>query len=189
MKTARALQLLGGIALLLVTSAPPALSDTILTPFAGRTFAGGAHDDFGSSSHFTFGGSLLVEGHLLGLEIDGQYSPHFFGGASGSNVATLMAGLTFGVGDPQGPRFYGIAGAGLLKSHVTAQQEFLETDRNSFGIMVGGSVIVPVTGILGVRGDLRYFRGLSNVSASRPEDIDLSGFHFFRASVGLSIRL
>ena len=185
----RTLRLLVGISMAVATSAPLALADTILTPFVGRTFAGGAHDDFGSSSHFTYGGTLLVEGHLLGVEIDGQYSPHFFGGAPQSNVASLMAGLTVGFGDPRGPRFYGIAGVGILKSHVAGHEDFFDTDRNSFGMVVGGSVIVPVTGIIGIRGDLRYFRGLSNVSPDRPEDIDLTGFHFFRTSVGVAIRL
>ena len=186
---ARVLRLLVGIALAVVTSAPLALADTILSPFVGRTFAGGAHDDFGSSSHFTAGGTLLGEGHLLGVEIDAQYVPHFFGGASGSNVASLMAGLSLGFGDPNGPRFYGMAGAGILKTRVAGHEDFLDTDRNSFGVTVGGSVIVPVTGVLAVRGDLRYFRGLSNVSPARPQEADLTGFHFFRASVGLAIRL
>ncbi len=47
---ARVLRTLGAMALLLATTSPSALPDTILTPFVGRTFAGGAHDDFGSSS-------------------------------------------------------------------------------------------------------------------------------------------
>ncbi len=189
MMIARVLRTLGAMALLLATTSPSALADTILTPFVGRTFAGGAHDDFGSSSHFTYGGTLTVEGHLLGVEIDGQYAPHFFGGASGSNVASLTAGLTVGFGDPDGPRFYGIAGAGLLRSHVAGHEEFFDADENSFGIVVGGSVIVPIGGVLGVKGDLRYFRGLSKVHPDSPEEIDLTGFHFFRVSVGLAIRL
>lgn len=186
---ARVIRTLSGIALLAALSPSPALADTILAPFVGRTFAGGARDDFGSSSHFTYGGTLTVEGHLLGIEIDGQYSPHFFGGASRSNVASLMAGLTVGAGDPAGPRLYGFAGAGILRSRVAGHDDFFDTNRSSFGIVVGGSVIVPVGPILGVKGDLRYFRGLSNVDPDRPEEIDLTGFHFFRVSVGLAIRL
>ena len=186
---ARVLRSLGGLALLVALSPSSAVAATTLTPFVGRTFAGGAHDDFGSSSHFTYGGTATFEGHLLGVEIDGQYSPHFFGGASRSNVASLTAGLTVGAGDPDGFRFYVIGGAGILKSRVAGHEEFFDTDRNSFGIVAGGSVVVPIVGRLGVKGDLRYFRGLSNVSSSRPGEIDLTGFHFWRVSLGLAIRL
>jgi len=35
----------------------------------GQDLAGGAHDDFGSSSHFAYGARWTIEGHLLGVEI------------------------------------------------------------------------------------------------------------------------
>jgi len=72
---------------------------------------------------------------------------------------------------------------------VAGLEEFIETDRNSFGIITGGSVIVPIGKLLGVKGDVRYFHGLSNVDPDQPGDIDLSGFHFFRFNVGVSLRL
>jgi hypothetical protein len=164
-------------------------ADTFLAPFAGKTFSGGAQDDFGDSSHLVYGATLTMLGDgALGFEIDGQYSPHFFGGADGSNVASLMGALTVGGGESTGVRFYGCAGAGLLRSRVRNRSDFLDADRNSFGIELGGSVIVPITHALGVKGDVRYFRGLTNVKADTVSDIDLTGFHFWRGSAGVAIR-
>jgi hypothetical protein len=168
----------------------PALAhaDMALTPFVGTTLGGGAQDDFGKSSHLVYGATLTSMGSgPLGFEIDAQYSPHFFGGASDSNVSSLMGEILVGGGDPKGLRFYACGGAGLLKSKVTGQAQFFDTDRNSFGITAGGSVIAPLTGALGLKGDVRYFRGLTNVKASSPNDIDLTGFHFWRVSGGLAI--
>lgn len=173
---------------LAITSAP-ASADTFLAPFAGKTFGGGARDAFGDASHFVYGATLTMLGEgPLGFEIDGQYSPHFFGGASGSNVASLMGALTIGGGSPDGLHVYGCAGAGLLRSRVRDRSDFLDADRNSFGIDLGGSLILPVSHALGLKGDVRYFRGLTNVKPDTVGQIDLTGFHFWRASAGAAIR-
>jgi len=177
-----------GMAFLLAGAPSASFAETVLAPFVGTTFGGGAHDDFGSTQHLVYGGTLSFLATPLGFEIDGQYSPHFFGDTSGSNVASFMGGLTLGGGEPGGLRVYAVAGAGLLKSRVPATAEFFETDRNSFGIELGGSLIVPVSRSLGLKGDLRYFRGLSDLGSSGVHDIDLSGFHFWRASGGLAFR-
>jgi hypothetical protein len=177
-----------GFGLWMVALSASAGADTALTPFVGSTFGGGARDDFGKSSHLVYGATLTCLGRgPLGFEIDGQYSPHFFGGASESNVASLMGEVLVGGGDPGGLRFYAAAGAGLLKSKVRGQADFFDADRNSFGITVGGSVIVPLSGAVGLKGDLRYFRGLTNVKADTADEIDLTGFHFWRVSGGLAI--
>jgi hypothetical protein len=175
---------------LTLTAFLPALvsADIALTPFVGSTFGGGAKDDFGKSSHLVYGATLTSLGHgPLGFEIDGQYSPHFFGGDPNSNVTSLMAEILVGGGDPKGLRFYACGGAGLLKSKVTGQAQFFDADRNSFGITVGGSVIAPLSHALGLKGDVRYFRGLTNVKPDTADEIDLTGFHFWRVSGGLAI--
>ncbi len=166
-----------------------AAAETIVAPFVGTTFSGNAQDALGDTSHLTYGGTLTFGGSPLGFEIDGQYAPHFFDDASGSNVASLMGELLLGGGAPGGLRLYAAAGAGLLKSRVTGQDDFFDTDRNSFGIVLGGSLILPFGRSLGIKADLRYFRGLSDLSSSGAGDIDLSGFHFWRVSAGLALRL
>jgi hypothetical protein len=179
-----------GLALVLSVSSlsGSARADTAVAPYIGSTFGGGAHDSFGKSSHLVYGATLTSLGTgPLGFELDGQYSPHFFGGASGSNVTSLMGEMLIGGGDAKGLRFFGAAGAGLLKSKVRDRADFFDADRNSFGIELGGSVIAPLGGAIGLKGDVRYFRALTNVKANDPGDIDLSGFHFWRASAGLAL--
>jgi hypothetical protein len=170
-------------------SAPPLLAETILTPFVGRTFGGVAQDDFGDDSHLVYGGTITFVGEgLAGFEIDGQYAPKFFGGQDESNVASLRGGLTLG-GGGESLRLYAIAGAGLLKTRVPSRDQFFTANRNSFGVTLGGSGVVKLGDSLGVKGDLRYFRGLSNLTIDDPQEVDLNDFRFWRASVGLALHL
>jgi hypothetical protein len=169
----------------------PAASDAgvILAPFAGKTFGGG-RDAAGDDSHFVYGATLTLLGDgLIGFEVDGQYAPNYFGDFGDSNVASLMGSLTLGGGGGgTGVRFYANAGAGLLRTHVADRQGFFDTDRNSFGITAGGSVILPLGSTFGLKGDVRYFRGLVDSDSGSSVDLDLTGFHFWRASAGLALR-
>jgi hypothetical protein len=73
---------------------------------------------------------------------------------------------------------------------------FDELSTNELGINVGGGVNVFFSDNLGLRGDLRYFRGLEQTNDDDPaedddfadEDIGLEDFHFWRATVGLVFR-
>ena len=177
-----------GVLSLLVLVPLPTSAETILAPYVGRTFGSGAKDVFGSGSHVVYGGTLdLLSDGAVGFEIDGQYAPNFFGGSG--NEASLMGELTIGGGDPKGLRFFVAGGAGLLRSQVRNQHDFFDADRNSFGIELGGSVVVPLGRSIGIKADVRYFRGLTNVNSDAVKQIDLTGFHFWRASAGLAIRL
>ena len=187
MLIARRLGLASG-ALFVALLAVPTHAETVLGGFVGTTFGGGAEDDFGDDSHLVYGGALSMLGGPIGFEIDGQYSPKFFGGAPDSNVASLMGALTIG-GGQNGFHVYGALGAGLLRSRVRDVEGFFDTDRNIFGITVGGSVVAPLGSKLALKGDVRYFRALSNVDPETVDDIDLGGFHFWRATAGLGIRL
>ena len=175
----------------LVGSVPgPAEGGVILAPFVGKTFAG-AHDISSDDSHLVYGATLTLLGDgLIGFEVDGQYSPKYFGETGHSNVASLMGSLTLGGGGATtgGVRFYANAGAGLLKTHVADSDTFFDTDRNSFGVTAGGSVMVPLGSTLGLKGDVRYFRGLvDDAPGGTSFDLNLTGFHFWRASAGLAL--
>jgi hypothetical protein len=169
--------------------AAPVSAETILTPFVGTTFGGGGGDDFGDDTHLVVGGTLTFLGDgPLGFEIDGQYAPDYFGEFGDSNVTSLMGSFTLGGGDAStGLRFFVNGGAGLLKTHIADADEFFEVNRNAFGITFGGSVIAKLGGSLGVKGDVRYFRGLTDDEPDNEFDLDLTGFHFWRASAGLAI--
>jgi hypothetical protein len=178
----------GLVCVLASVASAAARAETILAPYAGSTFSGGANDDFGDSTHPVYGATItfLSEG-ALGFEVDGQYSPNFFGGSG--NVASLMGELTIGSGREHGARFFLSGGAGLLKSKIENSAQFFNTDRDSFGLEAGGSLVIPLSSSIGVKGDVRYFRALTNVDPQTIGDIDLGGFHFWRWSGGVAIRL
>jgi hypothetical protein len=169
--------------------AGPAAAGMILTPFVGTTWGSGAEDDFGDTSNLVYGGTITFVGEgPLGFEIDGQYAPDFFGEADNSNVASLMGAFLLGAHDDGARlRFYVLGGGGLLRTRIEDTNAFFETDRNSFGVMFGGSVIALVSENLGLKGDIRYFRGITDVEPDSSLDLDLTGFHFWRASAGLAI--
>jgi hypothetical protein len=167
----------------------PAAAEVILTPFVGTTFGAGARDDVGDTKHMIYGGTLTMVGDgVLGFELDGQYAPDFFGEADDSNVASLMGELIFGTHDAgSGLRFYAAAGGGLLKTRVKTTDQFLDLDRNAFGVTFGGSMIAKFGETFGGKADVRYFRGITDVKADNEVDLDLTGFHFWRLSAGLAI--
>jgi hypothetical protein len=177
-----------GLVCALASATASARAETILAPYVGSTFGGGANSDFGDDTHVVYGGTItFLSDGAFGFEIDGQYSPDFFGGSG--NVASLMGEITLGSGHAHGARFFLAGGAGLLKSKVENSSQFLDTDRNSFGLEAGGSLVVPIASGIGLKGDVRYFHALSNVDPERVGDIDLGGFHFWRWSGGVAIRL
>jgi hypothetical protein len=177
------------LAALTLFGSVPASADMVLSPFVGTTFGSGARDDIGDTSHLVYGATLTFAGDgILGFEIDGQYVPNFFSEADKSNVASLMGALLFGTNNADtGLRFYALAGGGLLRTRIDDSGEFFETDRNSFGIVLGGSVIAMFSENLGLKGDVRYFRGISDVKPNNEVDLDLTGFHFWRVSAGAAL--
>lgn len=182
----------GVLAFILAIVALPAVgsAEMIFTPFAGSTF-GGSGGEFGDESHLVYGGTVTLVGDApFGLEFEGQYAPDYFGESGNNNVASLMGSVVFGgTDDSRSLRFFANAGAGLLRTHVADHEQFFDTDRNSFGITLGGSVILGLSDQLGLKGDLRYFRGLIDDEPGRDVDLDLTGFNFWRASLGLALRL
>lgn len=189
-----------------VSAAAPnkASADWLLTPFLGSTFGGNA--DVASVSGGTFsndfeqkinyGASLAWMGQgVIGFEVDFGYSPNFFGVSSNSpgfdltgdgNVTTAMGNLI--VGAPLGAvRPYASGGIGLIASRVdNPAQFFTKATTNDLGMDVGGGVMF-LSGNVGVRGDLRYFRSLNN-SDNNGIDLSLGNFQFWRGSVGVTFK-
>lgn len=165
-----------------------ARAQTFLTPFAGVTFGNDA-----PSEQPTFGASLLFWGNVAGFELDFSYTPDFFGDsdpfdfASGSNVTSLSGNLVLGVG--VGPvRPYVTGGVGLLRSRIDSAGDFFdEVSENDFGFNAGGGLFIMFHENVGVRGDVRYFRGLDDIDVG-DLSIDLDNFDFWRAYGGLAIQ-
>jgi opacity protein-like surface antigen len=182
-----------------------ASADWTLTPFVGWNF-GSSADVSGSGGpgfkdkfekKIDYGASLLGMGSgSLGFEIDFGYSPNFFETsttssgfqfASSSNVTTLMGSLVVGA-HSGAVRPYAVAGVGLLRTKV---QDFDETfdvnSKNDFGLNVGAGVMGFFSDNVGLRGDVRYFRGFRGTD-DNATGLTVGDFKFWRGSLGLSLK-
>ncbi len=198
--------IVAGAMVLCASAAAPskASADWLFTPFLGSTFGGNANIADVSGSTFSnefeqklnYGASLAwMGGGVVGFEFDFGYSPNFFGVSSSNpgfdlvgdgNVTTAMGNIV--VGAPLGGfRPYASGGLGVIASRVDdANQFFTKTSTNDLGMDVGGGVMF-LGGNVGVRGDLRYFRSLSN-NDSDSVDFSLGDFRFWRGTVGVTFK-
>ena len=183
-----------------------ASADWVLTPFFGGNF-GGSADVNGTLGGATFsnkferkldyGASLAGMGKgALGFEVDFGYSPNFFETAASSNnfqftndsnVTTLTGNLI--IGAPVGSiRPYVVGGVGLIRTKLQDVGALLDINtKNDFGIDVGGGLMGFFTQNIGLRGDLRYFRGFRGTD-DNATGLALGDFKFWRGSLGLSIK-
>lgn len=178
-----------------------ASADWLFTPFLGATFGGSANVG-GSGQDFkdeferklTYGASL-ASGGPVGFELDFGYSPNFFGVSGDStrinlvgdgNVTTLMGNLLIG-GSAGGVRPYASGGIGIIRSKVDDPGSFFDGVSSSDLGMDAGAGLVFLSGNIGVRGDLRYFRSLKN---NDPNGVDLAlgDFRFWRGTVGVTFK-
>ena len=178
-----------------------ASAEWILTPFIGASFAAGSDvddeefDDLIDGSKMTYGGTLTwVGGGVFGFEVDFGYSPEFFEGddddvdfIDSSNYSSLMANVVLSA--PQGAfRPYGSAGVGLLNTSIDDVDDIFDVDRNALGVNAGAGVMAFFTDRVGIRGDVRYFRQMSESDEDDEVDFDLGAFSFWRGTVGVSFR-
>lgn len=170
---------------------PARAQQTFLTPWIGSSFNSTFDDyDFGSKLHY--GATLTWLGQSgLGFEVDLGYAPTFFEPGeddffnfdSTGNVTTVMGNLVLG-GTGGGLKPYASGGIGLMRSRIEAVGDLLDYSDNGFGVNVGGGLRMGA-GRLGVRGDVRYFRQISDLTPIN--SFELGDFSFWRANVGLSI--
>ena len=203
---ARMAQIVGTAALALLLGLPTAASaDWLFTPYLGVTFGGSAN--FGDVGDFddnfekkvTYGGSLTWMGAgIAGFEIDFGTTPNCFETTTGpgnfewgdSNVTTLMGNLIIGapIGGQTGVgvRPYGTVGIGLLRSNVSVTGLFDDLSTNELGLNLGAGAHVFFNDNVGLRGDVRYFRGLT--ADDTEDDFDLDDFNFWRGTIGVTFR-
>ena len=202
LRAALALLIIGG-------AAKPASADWLFTPYIGVVFGGSANDfdveDLSDEfeQRVSFGGSLAWMGAgIVGVEVDYHLAPNFYQITDGggdidafdldSSVQTLMANVILGapVGGTSGPgvRPYGVAGIGLLRASLDGADDLFDNlSGNELGFNVGGGLHGFFSDNVGIRGDVRYFRGLQK-SDDGGNDLDLEDFDFWRATVGVTFR-
>lgn len=201
------------VLLFVITTVKPASADWLFTPYLGIVFGGAANTvdidtrDEAFEQRAVFGGSLATMGSgIFGLEFDFGYAPNFFqlteGGADfeffdvNSSITTLMGNVIIGVPiggtSGAGVRPYVTGGIGLMRGSVQFENLFEDISSNDLAVSFGGGAHVFFSDALGVRGDVRYFRGLQNNDddGSLPEftDFGLEDFHFWRATIGVTFR-
>mgnify|MGYP003453420692 CR=1 FL=1 len=166
-----------------------ARADWLLTPYLGVTFGGSAPEqqvNYGLSAAFLGAGAI-------GFELDASITPNFFDSDSGliddSNVSTVMANFMLSA-PGSGPSFrpYAAGGFGIMRTKATSLGNVFDLDENSFGVNVGGGVLGQFNERVGVRGDIRYFRSLQDSDSSDDVDLDLTGFNFWRGTLGVTFR-
>ncbi len=186
-----------------------ASADWVLTPFVGWNFNGSA-DVSGNGGASTvnkfahkvdYGVSAAYMGKgILGAEVDFGYSPSFYSNtaatgfqfSSGNNVTTLTGNVIVGIpmgGHGASIRPYAVGGVGLLRSNVgDAAGLFNVSSKNDFGFDLGGGVMGFITQNVGLRGDVRYFRGFTGAPTSSATGLALGNFQFWRASAGVTFK-
>jgi opacity protein-like surface antigen len=177
-------------AVLVALSAAPALADGFISPFAGYNFGGDSANCISATSceekRLNWGVSLGTSGGVLGFEEEFSNAPAFFGSTPGgeNGVLTLMSNVLIVI--PAGPiQPYVLGGLGLIRSHAKLDASSLSLDKNSLGYDLGGGLTVYLSHAFGIRGDVRHFRTLQDVTLGvlGNDQID-----FWRASAGLTLR-
>jgi opacity protein-like surface antigen len=197
------------VLLILGAAAKPASADILFTPYVGVVFGGSANnfnindlsDEF--EQRVSFGGSLAWMGAgVFGLEVDYHLAPNFYQITGGdedielldldSSVQTFMGNVILGVplGGTSGfgVRPYAAGGIGLMRASLNSAGDLFDNlSNNELGFNVGGGVHLFFSDSVGIRGDVRYFRGLQG-GDDEGEDLDLEDFDFWRTTVGVTFR-
>jgi len=183
-------------ALALALSPSTARADWLFTPNIGGGFGG----DASGREHLTWGASFGWMGAgVFGWEADLAYTPEFFQGddndldfISNSNVTSFMANVLVGIPiagqTGAGFRPYISGGGGLLQTHVQSSTDLFDVTNDEFGVNIGGGAMGFMTDNVGFRGDLRYYRALTDPEPDNEFDIGLADFDFWRATAGITFR-
>lgn len=183
-------------AMVLMLAPASARADWLFTPNVGAGFGGSAS----GREHLSWGASVGWMGAgIFGWEADFAMTPEFFEGDDddadffdSSNVTSFMVNAIIGapVGGTTGGGFrpYFSGGAGLLQSNIESAEQLFEVSNSDFGINLGGGAMGFMTDHVGLRGDIRYYRSLSDPDEDNEFDIDFGDFDFWRATGGVTFR-
>lgn len=177
----------------LLLSPGAARADWLFTPNLGATFDGG----------FTYGASIAWMGDgMLGLEGDFAFSPGLFetddfliteftdSGAQAA-IANLIVGIPFGGTQGAGVKPYGTVGIGWMQAELTDDLDLFQVDNDMFAWSAGGGVMGFFSDSVGLRGDVRYYRGIGDSLGEELLDlsgVDVGDVSFWRATGGVTFR-
>jgi hypothetical protein len=179
---------MAGVLAALMLSVVPAYADRFVTPFLGYNFGGDSGNCVSltqcQEKHVNFGLSVGSTGRAVGLEEDLSYARDFFGTGTGDSVLTLMTNLLITL--PLGPiQPYVVGGVGLIRPHASYNPLQVVTSKSAFGSDLGAGLTIMFGPRVGVRGDLRRFHTLQDVTF-----LVFTGgkLDFWRASAGITFK-
>lgn len=199
-----------GLAAVALSAAPASAQSWFVSPFVGANFGGSAA--FGEfpdvddevERRLDLGATIGWNPNVVGFEVDFGYSPNFFEDTAGdrnfdfgeSNVTTLMTNLLISAPPGTGLRPYLSSGLGLIRANIDGGDFFDNLSTNDLGVNIGAGLNGQFTDNVGIRGDLRYFRGLEQRDDDDPaedddfadEDFGFERFSFWRGTVGVTFR-
>ncbi len=180
-------------ALALLVAPATARADWLVTPFVGTDWSSDVTTDHKVPVGVGFG---YMGGGIVGFETQLTYIRNFFGSSDifgSNNVFSWMGNVIVGapIGGYTQIRPYGTGGVGLLRSRIGGNTgDLFDIRSNDFGMNVGGGVMGFFTPNVGIRGDVRYYRSLSNDTASGPFGfgVGLGHFHYWQGTVGVTFK-
>src|SRR5687767_13545194 len=180
------------LALFILVPAAPARADVVLTPYVGSLFGGdlsGNKAAYGASAAFMGAG-------IFGGEIGFNYAPKFVSAGVGNDdlaqmslMGNVIIGVPIGSTDQPGHvRPYVTGGAGLFRVSSQEGQFFDSVSSNDFAINFGGGVMAFFNDHVGIRGDIRYFRTITDTDQNSGVNFDLGELNFWKWDVGAAFR-
>jgi opacity protein-like surface antigen len=103
-------------------------------------------------------------------------------------MGNLSVGIPTGGQAGAGFRPYATIGFGVIQTNVDDPGGLFDLQNNETGINIGGGAMVFFSDHIGVRGDIRYFRNLTDPEGGNGFDLDLGGFDFWRGTAGVVFR-
>lgn len=162
--------------------------------FGGNLFSGGPNAKLDFSNPKALGVAINFWGPgVISAELDLGYYPEFFGPSDalgGNNLMTVTGALmihpyTAQMGS-QRIRPYFAIGGGLMRSKIEDFAILGKDVKNTGVILIGGGVQYFFHPRIGVRGDLRYFKGVGANDKLEAGWGWLDNWNFFRGTVGIA---
>ncbi len=179
--------------LIVASAAARAQAQWVATGYLGINVSGDVEAGKGGP-----GASVGYFGGGLGFEFDFERYNHFFKDEDvagllpdpradlDTDAMSLMGNVVvpFRVQGVTKLRPYGVAGIGMIRAMFDSAAGQFDASQNNFGFNAGGGVLYSLSGRVGLRSDLRYFRAFVG------EDDDEGGFFedygFWRATIGVT---
>ncbi|BCS35846.1 hypothetical protein TBR22_A50800 [Luteitalea sp. TBR-22] len=180
----------------LVAMPAAASADILLTPFAGVSFLEQEKKPLTYGVGLSLGGLIGIEGEIARVSLAEQ-------GIVGTSVS-LETNLTTYMGNlvlrlPVGSvQPYATGGLGLIKVSGDVDAAYLgnvlSVSGSELGMNFGGGLYVFLGDNLGIRGDVRYFRTIGEVTLEDItdfggfDDLPVPQFDFWRATAGVTLK-